>query len=76
MLIRGPIGRCVFGTACSHVRWQLPPSDQPAAVAVALAVVSEALSGHPAVELPVVTGLMRWLVEPGVPSRPVGRVLC
>jgi len=25
MLIRGPIGRCVFGTACSHVRSQLPP---------------------------------------------------
>jgi hypothetical protein len=25
MLIRGPTGRCVFGTACSHVRWQLPP---------------------------------------------------
>ena len=24
MLIRGLIGRCVFGTACSHVRWQLP----------------------------------------------------
>jgi hypothetical protein len=25
MLIRGPAGQCVFGTACSHVRWQLPP---------------------------------------------------
>src|SRR6201996_2780156 len=24
-LIRGPAGRAVFGTACSQVRWQLPP---------------------------------------------------
>jgi hypothetical protein len=24
MLIRAPAGRCVFGTARSHVRWQLP----------------------------------------------------
>ena len=24
-LIRGPIGRVVLGTACSQVRWQLPP---------------------------------------------------
>jgi len=25
MLIRGPADRCVLGTACSQVRWQLPP---------------------------------------------------
>ncbi len=25
MLMRGPAGRAVFGTACSHVYWQLPP---------------------------------------------------
>jgi MftR C-terminal domain len=24
-LIRGPVARLVFGTACSKVRWQLPP---------------------------------------------------
>ena len=24
-LIRGPVARAVFGTACSQVRWQLPP---------------------------------------------------
>ena len=25
MLIRGPTGAAVFGTACSHVRWHDPP---------------------------------------------------
>jgi hypothetical protein len=48
----------------------VPAADQPAAVAVALAVVAEALevrSCRPAADGTVAADLMRWLVEPGVP---------
>ena len=45
-------------------------ADQPAAVAVALAVVSDALkvrSCHPAADGTAVADLMRRLIEPGIP---------
>jgi hypothetical protein len=46
-------------------------ADQPAAVAVAVAVVSDALKrpvGHPSADGTVVTDLMRRLIEPGGPG--------
>ena len=48
----------------------VPAIDQPGVVAVALAVVAEALqvrSCRPAADGTVATDLMRWLVEPGIP---------
>ena len=49
----------------------VPAADQPGAVAVALAVVAEALEGRPcrpAADGTAAAGSMRWFVEPGIPA--------